>query len=56
MQQIRNSMQNKKTTIHDRLRICKLAMVRPVDKRWNFFYADIVRLYDGLKEMGVNPG
>ena len=28
-------------------------MVRSIDKRWNFFYPDIVRLYKGLERLGL---
>jgi len=54
MQYIRSCTKNKKPP-KGWLYICKLCVVRSVDKRWNSLYLDIIRLYDGLKEIGVNP-
>ena len=31
------------------------AMVRSVDKRWNLLWPDIITLYRGLQEIGLNP-
>jgi len=29
-------------------------MVRPIDKRWNRLYPDIIRLVQGLERLGIN--